>query len=286
MGDSNDEINNPDHDEMDSPPKQPFSRDDISLGDEPETEVPIYDSDENIEETDTEGSDTLLSGDLRKRLKDRLRKRFNEEDLSYFEDDDEDGLARESDSSEGVGDVIDSVNEDWSDSPETREAGEDFDRDRSGETPNDDAMPISDKCAVLMFWLVFFLVSWQSGFSVMDSAVEMLLKFLSRYLWLLGTLDENGIVAGIAKRLPNTLYKLRKHLGLLGDDDFIKYVVCPKCKTLYDYKDCIQNRCGRQVSARCKFVPWTRHPHRSRRGKRTPCRHLTYLERHCRFNQT
>lgn len=98
MGDSNDEINNPDHDEMDSPPAQPFSRDDISLGDEPETEVPIYDSDENIEETDTEGSDTLLSADLRKRLKDRLRKRFNEEDLSYFEDDDEDRLARESDS--------------------------------------------------------------------------------------------------------------------------------------------------------------------------------------------
>ena len=46
------------------------------------------------------------------------RKRFNE-----------DGLARESDSSEGVSDVIDSVNEDWSDSPETREAGEDFDLD-------------------------------------------------------------------------------------------------------------------------------------------------------------
>ena len=43
---------------------------------------------------------------------------------------------------------------------------------------------------------------------------------------------------------------------------------CPKCKNLYDYKDCIQNRCGRQVSARCKFVPWSRHPRRNRRGKK------------------
>lgn len=124
MGDSNNVINNPDHDEMDSPPTQPFSRDDFSLDDEPERGVPIncHDSDKSIEETDTEGNDTLLSADLTKRLKDRQRKRFNEEDLSYFEDDNEDGLAGESDSSEGVSDVIDSVNEDWSDSRETREA--------------------------------------------------------------------------------------------------------------------------------------------------------------------
>ena len=113
-----------------------------------------------------------------------------------------------------------------------------------------------------------FLVSWQSAFFVTDSAVEMLLKFLSRFLGLLGTFDENGIISRLSKRLPSTLYKLRKNLGLLGNDEFIKYVVCPKCKNLYDYKDCIQNRCGRQVSARCKFVPRSRHPHRNRRGKK------------------
>ena len=66
MGDSNDEINNPDHDEMDSPPAQPFSRDDISLDDEPETEVPIncHDSDENIEETDTKAILTQVESRL------------------------------------------------------------------------------------------------------------------------------------------------------------------------------------------------------------------------------
>ena len=64
--DSNDEINNPDLDEMDSPPTQPFSRDDISLDDEPETEVPIncHDSDENIEENDTEAILTQVESRL------------------------------------------------------------------------------------------------------------------------------------------------------------------------------------------------------------------------------
>ena len=40
--------------------------------------------DENAHAADTE---PLLSSDLRWRLKDRLRKRFNEEDLDYFHDD-------------------------------------------------------------------------------------------------------------------------------------------------------------------------------------------------------
>ena len=123
-----------------------------------------------------------------------------------------------------------------------------------------------DKCGVLVYWLLLFLFSRQCGFSVTDSAVEMLLKLLSRFFWVLGTFDENSAMALIAKRLPNSLYKLRKHLGLMNEDQFLKYVVCPKCKSLYDYKDCIQSRCGRKVSARCKFVAWSRHPHRRKRS--------------------
>ena len=98
-------------------------------------------------------------------------------------------------------------------------------------------------------------------------AVEMLLKSLSRFFWVLRTFDENSAMALLAKCFPDTLYKLRKHLGLLNEDDFVKYVVCPKFKSLYDYKDCIQSHCGRQVSAHCKLVAWSRHPHRRKRGK-------------------
>lgn len=244
-----------------------FSEDDICFSDvsETEDEAPT-DCHEVIEGADAE-LDAPLSADLRRRLKDRLRKRFNEEDLSYFEDDEENGLSDETNGSDTGGDRHELVNEDWSGSPETHDSEEDFEH-QLRENVHNDSLSFSDKCGVLVFWLLLFLVSWQSGFSVTDSAVEMLLKFLSRFFWLVGTFAENSLIAELAKRFPNTLYKLRKHLGLLNNDDFVKYVVCPKCKTLYDYKDCIQNRCGRQVSARCKFVPWSRHPHRNRRGKK------------------
>ena len=228
-------------------------------------------SDENVHTADTE---PFLSADIRRRLKDRLRKRFNEEDLDYFDDDSGDETESAADHCDVNGavhadgrDSPNSVDEDWSDSQLGSNEPEHPEDDFTERQEQNNSMPLSDKCDVLIYWLLLFLFSWQSGFSVSDSAMEMLLKFLSRFFWLVGTFDENSVVSQLAKQLPNTLYKLKKHLGLLNSDDFVKYVVCPKCKTLYDYKDCVLNRFGRQVSARCKFVPWFKHPHRSKRGK-------------------
>ena len=68
-------------------------------------------------------AEPLLSADLRKRLKDRLRKRFNEEDLDYFDDDSSDenesatDCSGDSDEVHAHGhDSSNSVNEDWGDS--------------------------------------------------------------------------------------------------------------------------------------------------------------------------
>ena len=153
-----------------------------------------------------ENADTeqFLSADLRRRLKDRLRKWFNEEDLHYFDDDssDENESATDcsGDSSEGPAHghhSPNSVNEDWSDShgssePELPE--EDF-----AERPQeqDNSVPLSDKCGVLIYWLLLFLFSWQSGFSVTDSAMEMLLKFLSRFFWLVETFNEDSFISAL-----------------------------------------------------------------------------------------
>ena len=46
-------------------------------------------------------------------------------------------------------------------------------------------------------------------------------------------------MASLAKVFPNSLYKLKKAAGLHGDD-FKKYVVCPKCKSLYKFDDCVE----------------------------------------------
>lgn len=224
------------------------------------------------EKIDTE---PLVSSDFRRRLVDRLRKRFNEEDLAHFDDDDPVAI-NDTDTVAG-----DSVNENWEGSEDESDLRDDFDHDQQQEQEiTSSSLPFSDKCGVLVYWLLLFLFSWQCGFSVTDSALEMLLNFLSRFFWVPGTFDENSAMALVAKCFPNSLYKLRKHLGLLNKDDFVKYVVCPKCKSLYDYKDCIQNRCGRQVSARCKFLAWSRHPHRRKRGTSLSKVHqIIYMQR-------
>ena len=84
---------------------------------------------------------------------------------------------------------------------------------------------------MLVYWLLF-LFSWQCGFSVTASALEMLLKFLSRFFWVLETFHENSCMALAAKCFPNSLYKLRKHLVLLNKDDFVPSVsLCMTTKT-------------------------------------------------------
>ena len=106
--------------------------------------------DENAHTTDTE---PLLSADLRRRLKDRLRKRFNEEDLDYFHDDSSGGIHAHGHDSPNT------VHEDWGDSQGSNEAelpGKDF-----AERPHEQnsLVPLSDKCGVLICWLLLFLFS-------------------------------------------------------------------------------------------------------------------------------
>ena len=50
---------------------------------------------------------------------------------------------------------------------------------------------------------------------------------------------------------------------------FTKYVVCPKCNSIYNYDDCVVFRSnGRFESKRCSHIPYPRHP---RRTHRKPC---------------
>ena len=115
----------------------------------------------------------MVSSDLQKRLRDR----FNEEDLAHFDDDDSESAECGNDSSG------DSVNENWESCQEDGDVEEDFGHELGqGLETADKSLPLSEKCGILIYWLLLFLLSWQCGFSLSDSAVDMLLKFLSRFL--------------------------------------------------------------------------------------------------------
>ena len=125
------------------------------------------------EESDTGESDTrynqnidteaLLSSDLHRRLVDRLRKRFNEEDLVHFDGDD----PVDTNSTDTV--AGDSINENWEESEDDSDPRSDFDHCQQQEKEiTSSSQPFSDKCGVLVYWLLLFLFSWQCGFSITD----------------------------------------------------------------------------------------------------------------------
>ena len=51
-------------------------------------------------------------------------------------------------------------------------------------------------------------------------------------------MTNNPEVAEFTESFPTSLYMLKKKFGIM-DDKFTKYVICPKCNSLYEYKECI-----------------------------------------------
>ena len=51
-------------------------------------------------------------------------------------------------------------------------------------------------------------------------------------------------------------------------DNFIEYVVCPRCNSVYEYEDCVQVRNGVKKGKLCSHVTFPSHPQQS---QRTPC---------------
>lgn len=119
-----------------------------------------------------------------------------------------------------------------------------------------------DNCTELRALLLFLLL-WQSVFKVADRALIILLKFFKIFLTSVGKLLQAEALLNFAKIIPGTLYMIEKNLGL-QKDSFIKYAVCPKCKTLYDFDKCIRRKPnGETVSAKCSHVDSPRHPQKT-----------------------
>ena len=106
---------------------------------------------------------------------------------------------------------------------------------------------------VIVRWMLIFLCVWSSFCSLSDNAFELLLAFLWAVFDSLGTIFP--LVKSFAMLFPKTVHLLRKQLGL-DQDKFIKYVVCPKCNSLYNFDDCYETL-HRRVSKKCTFVQYT-----------------------------
>ena len=118
--------------------------------------------------------------------------------------------------------------------------------------------------STIVRWMLLFLCLWASFCSISDNALEILLLFLRAVFDSLATVFP--VVAGFATLFPQTLHIFRKHLGI-DKDKFMKYVVCPKCHSLYNFEDCYRYSNGRNVPVNCSFVEYPSHRQLFRRTK-------------------
>ena len=73
---------------------------------------------------------------------------------------------------------------------------------------------------------------WQFFFSVSDAGIVALVIFLSKFLKCLADNYNGGILQPLSHNFPKGVTRL---LGI-GKDNFLRYIVCPLCSSVFDHK--------------------------------------------------
>ena len=113
-------------------------------------------------------------------------------------------------------------------------------------------------------WLVGFLLRFQTKFHLPDSAVDILIKFLFTFFFVLSRFSP--FVALISEKFPKSLHTVKNVVN--WEVNFTKFIVCTKCNALYKYDDAVTRRGSRTESKHCSFVMYPEHPYASHRK---PC---------------
>lgn len=209
--------------------------DDYAPSDLPQT------SDQSDEETNVEEQ-------LHFRIAQQLRKTIHEGDFSEV-------------ISEGT-DIFEGVTED--------DVDQDLDEcvEQQQNIPDDNrSLSIS-----IVLFICWFLCVLQTNYRLTDGVVSLILAFLKSLFSVIS--QECALAATVATIIPGSLYMLWKHLNF-KKDNFRRYVVCPKCYSLYEYADCVINIEGTPSSRTCSHVEYPDHPQRARRR---PCKELLLKE--------
>ncbi len=111
---------------------------------------------------------------------------------------------------------------------------------------------------------LFFLLFWQALFRISNAALTSLLCFFKYFTRLLGNAFQCDQLTQFSEKLPRALSAAFSIVGITGDE-FVQYVVCPSCHSIYNYVDCVATLGGSKVSKRCSHRSYPNHPQRSRR---------------------
>ena len=111
-------------------------------------------------------------------------------------------------------------------------------------------------------FLALMIAKWSYRYNITASALSALLKLLKLFLLALCTFS--SFAKSLLSIFPSTVFTLKSFLSV-RENDFVKYVVCPSCHSLYKYDICFETIGGTRQPKACSFIAFPNHPHTSRR---------------------
>lgn len=138
------------------------------------------------------------------------------------------------------------------------------DSDGDANDSNNDA---NHSTSTIIRAISIFISMFHLTFRLPEKAIVTLLAFLRTLFSYLASLCQPlSLLAELATSLPRSVCGIRKYLK--HSDEYVVYVVCPRCAKLYHLQDCIINFRGNQESKRCDHIEYPHHRHSN---KRTAC---------------
>ena len=119
-------------------------------------------------------------------------------------------------------------------------------------------------------WIAALILGFQAAYVLPNSATQWLFTFLHILFATLRTVCPTPFLLAVCALLPGSLY-LAWRLLKVDEDEFIRYVVCPKCDSIYRFEECIIQSGTQLLSKHCSYVAFKNHP---QRWHRTPCNTL------------
>lgn len=108
------------------------------------------------------------------------------------------------------------------------------------------------------------ILTWHLAHNVSAAALDELLQYISHLFSAAEALITSPIAAGLSA-FPATLFLAYKFLKI-DAENFSRYVLCPKCHSLYDYGEMLKaDKDGSISLRRCTYIKFPRHPQKNRR---------------------
>ena len=102
--------------------------------------------------------------------------------------------------------------------------------------------------------LMAFIILWGFIFHVSNAALNVLILFVNHFLKIISPKSTATDLC------PKSLKAVQKYLKL-STDEFIQYVVCPKCDSVYELQACISKQLHGQLTAKqCVHIQFPHHP--------------------------